>query len=671
MKSKIVFLSCLFLWNFSLRARQNMLQDVKLTDLTPRGWLRLMLENQKDNFTGKLDRTCFPFTRGGWGSEPFMREKNGIVSGFWVPYEQTAYYYDGMLRCGLLLRDPELTGKARKAVYGSIEKASEAGVIVPEISQGEMKRWPHAVFFRAMTAEYEATQNPDLLAGLGKHFRNDTVTYRGRDLCNIEILAWLYRTTGDKYYYEKIMRFKDLLGNSTDPTEEIVGKFAGSARQEVHAVTFHELLKLPVFFYELTGDKKYLDRVRRGFAKLDKYHMLPDGIASGEEGLSGNGSRNTHEMCNVVDYLWTCSYMLKATGETEWADRIEKALFNAGLGGITKNFDAHQYYSCPNQIVCADHSSTVSAYEDSRLAYRQLHRPPCCTGNLNRMFPVYVGSQWMKDDKKALYKMLFGPGEIKHTADRSEVTLREESSYPFGDTVRICVVAGEARFPLHIRIPGWCESPLLRVNGENYKSVKSGTLVTLERTFKEGDIVELVFPKRPVFRRWDHEAMVVNYGPLLLALPVKGDIRQVNIYNPKLQEKTYKGYRMGSPSGWNYILGVSAGKDTNFKIIETPVGPDTNPWAVSPSPLRVRVPAYKDPAWKPEYRKTVSPSGDEVFVAVTPALPARGAMIYALNNLKPEAVELVPYGSTLLRISMFPFWKQKEIPAEVLATENK
>lgn len=669
MTKNIAFLCCWFVLILPLRAQQRMLQNVELTHVTPEGWLRMMMNNQEENFTGKLDRIGFPFTQGGWGSKPFLREKNGTLSGFWVPYEQTGYYYDGMLRCGLLLNSSELIDKSRKAIYQSIEHASEEGIIESVISQGDMRRWPHAVFFRALMAEYEATHNPKILIGLEKHFHNDTITYQGRDICNIETVAWLYQMTGDKFYYDWVMQFKELFFSGEGDVENIMNHFAGPNRQEVHAVTFHELLKVPILFYELTGDKQFLQIARNAFDKLDKYHMLPDGVASGEEGLSGKTSRNTHEMCNVVDYMWTCAYMLRATCEPGWADRIEKALFNAGMGGITKKFDAHQYYSCPNQVVCADHSSIVSTYEASRLAYRQIHRPPCCTGNLNRMFPVYVGNQWMQGAKGALYKMMFGPGEIKHHIGDKEIVLREDSSYPFGDTVRICVVSGETKFPLHIRIPTWCNSPALCVNGEKQKGVKSGNFFTVNKTFKTGDCIEVILPKQGSYRKWDYETMTVNYGPLLFALPVQSQTQWVDVYTPKLQAKAYKGYTMMASSDWNYILGVDEKENSNMQILESPVMPGVNPWIHSP--ICIRVPAYKDPAWKFDYHKIKLPSGDEVFVPVTPALPPRGSMIYALNTLKPETIELVPYGSTLLRISMFPFWKHGTIPAEVLATENK
>lgn len=665
MSKKVTLVLSFLLLVFSMYSQQRMLQNTKLTDVKPHGWLHIMMENQKNNFTGKLDKVGFPFTQGGWGTEPFLRYKYGVNSGFWVPYEQAAYYYDGMLRAGLILKSNDLINKCRESIYSTIKNASEDGVIIPELSHGDMRRWPHAVYFRAMMAEYEASQNKDILVALKKHFKNDTVTYEGRDLLNVETLAWLYRTTGDRYFYDKVMSFKEKLF-----AKDIAKNFEKDVRQEIHAVTFHEFLKIPIIYYELTGDKKYLQLARNGFEKLEKFHMLPCGISSGEEGLSGKKSINTHEMCNVVDYMWTCSYMLKATKETQWADKIEKVLFNAGIGGITKNFDAHQYYSCPNQIVCSDYSSRISTYTASRLAYRQIHRPPCCTGNLNRMFPVYVGNQWMKDNAE-LYKMLYGPGEIKHKVGDKEVILKEDSSYPFGDTVKIQVVSGEAKFPLKLRIPSWAHKPSVNVNGEEQNKIKTNSFYTINRNFRKGDVIEIVLPKKGEYCVWDFETMVVNYGPLVFSLPVESNTSYVGIHNPKLQKEAYKGYTMIASSDWNYVLGVDGNDDSCMQILEMPLDSNVNPWTAETSPIRIRVPAFKDSAWQMDYKRVTTNAGEEIFAPMTPDLPARGALIYALNNLKPEVIELVPYGSTLLRITMFPFWTKGKIAAEVLATENK
>ena len=79
--------------------------------------------------------------------------------------------------------------------------------------------------------------------------------------------------------------------------------------------------------------------------------MLIDGVNSSTEALAGNDPLASHETCDITDYTWTMGYYLMATGDGQWADRIEKAIFNAGFGAITKDFRTMQYFSCPNQFI--------------------------------------------------------------------------------------------------------------------------------------------------------------------------------------------------------------------------------------------------------------------------------------------------------------------------------
>jgi DUF1680 family protein len=52
--------------------------------------------------------------------------------------------------------------------------------------------------------------------------------------------------------------------------------------------------------------------------------------------------------------------------------------------------------------------------------------------------------------------------------DGTVVSVAETTDYPFADTVELkLAMAKSIRFPLYLRIPRWCRSPAIRINGRN------------------------------------------------------------------------------------------------------------------------------------------------------------------------------------------------------------
>ena len=51
------------------------------------------------------------------------------------------------------------------------------------------------------------------------------------------------------------------------------------------------------------------------------------------------------------------------------------------------------------------------------------------------------------------------------------MNLKEETAYPFEETVRYHVSFTDKKvkkvfFPFHLRIPGWCKQPVVKLNGK-------------------------------------------------------------------------------------------------------------------------------------------------------------------------------------------------------------
>ena len=88
-----------------------------------------------------------------------------------------------------------------------------------------------------------------------------------------------------------------------------------------------------------------------------------------------------------------------------------------------------------------------------------------------------------------------------------------------------------AAFPLLVRLPGWCENPLLELNGKPLAAKPEGGFAWIARAWKKGDVVRLTFPMKPrveIVRDMNDmgkRRAVVSFGPLLMAYayPAKDD----------------------------------------------------------------------------------------------------------------------------------------------------
>lgn len=87
------------------------LEEVDIKSISPDGWLKNFLKNQESGLTGHLDEIGEPFSNIGW-DRPTVTDGDGNETPHWWPYEQTAYWTDGLERCGRLLGSEFLLEKS-------------------------------------------------------------------------------------------------------------------------------------------------------------------------------------------------------------------------------------------------------------------------------------------------------------------------------------------------------------------------------------------------------------------------------------------------------------------------------------------------------------------------------------------------------------------------------
>lgn len=617
----------------SAQTNKSVLQDIGIEGMKAEGWMKEVLTTQRNGLTGHIQVAGAPFDKEGWGDATQKKMDR------WEDFEQTGYWADGALRCGYLIDDPELTQRVKEWIDFQINHPKEDGFIGPELHN----LWPHVVFFRVIMAEYSRNPSPKIIKALSNHYKNaarsQTLIKTGgpewdfneRTMLHIEMLCWLYQQTNDAFFIEKAENtYKAFCSRKSPFTMQT---FLSDEVPIVHSVSSFETLKIPVILYINTGKKEYLDAAIHGIQKVYKYHGLADGIPSGNEAHDGNMPNEVHETCCVSDAQWALGYFLQATGDVQWADLMEKICFNAAFSVVWKDFKSLQYYSSPNQVIAKNNSSfCMYVGGQDRMAYRIAHGPACCNGNMNRMIPLFCSRQWMKKGDNGIVAAMYAPSSFttKQKGSKNEITIQEETNYPFEETIRFRMkMKRSTPFSFWLRIPQWCKGASITVNGQAADIVcKAGTFVEVQRKFSDGDIIELKLPMKAKSVSMPYDGVAFERGPLVFSLNVKA---QEEITETRELDGIKFQSRILTPlSEWNY-----APVDTeNIEVVNS--NDYSNIWNPETTPVRLKVKAVTVTNWQ-LYRDNF-----------TPYMPS------VIRKGEEKVIELVPVGTTVLRMTVFP-----------------
>ena len=651
--------------------------ELPITCTEPAGWLRAYLETQRHGLTGHLEVAGPPFHSKGWACRKIIPRAGDPL---WGTYEAYGYWVDGMLRCGYLLGDDFLIAKARSNIDYVLRHADRDGYLGPQTLKkpGSRQRWPHTVFFRALMAHYSATADTRIVKALKKHYLSNTSDhFRYRDVCNLEIMLWVYDKTGDRRMLKQAVKaYTDycrieididvssarILDRGADTTLE---GMLSNKRGRTHGSTYNEICKLPALLYMYTGRRRYLQASVNAFRKIDRYHMLIDGVCSSTEVLRGKDPLDSHETCDIADYTWSVGYLLQITGQAHYADKIERACFNAAPGAVTSDFRALQYFSCPNQVV-ADRTSNHNLYSrgDTRMSYRPQPHTCCCPAEVNRIMPNFAARMWLTDGRDGIVAALYGPSRIRARLGKSrqQVTIVQETHYPFAERIDLGIrTAKPVEFTLTLRIPGWCRKAQILINEKGHKAkLKPGTFIKIRRTFRHNDRIILILPMELKLSRWPKGGVGIERGPLVYALGIR-EKWEIDKDDPN-QSKEFPAWNLYPASDWNYALALDPQNlDDQIEVVHHPA--QLNPWSVDTAPIELRVPARRVRQWKIIKKKTIdSYVGRGVTervrgnFAFTPPLPDPRSLARRLAK-KIETISLVPYGCTKLRITIFPAGK--------------
>jgi hypothetical protein len=626
--------------------RANPYLALPLGAIQPEGWLREMLVRQAKGATGHLD-SLYPTVMG---------VRNGWRGGDGDQWERGPYWLDGLLPLAYILHDPVLIAKTRPFIEWTLNSQQPDGYFGPARdypAEPGLQRdncrdwWPHMVMLKVLQQYYSATGDKRVIRLMTNYFHYQLTElpknpldhwtfwarYRAGD--NLQAVYWLYNITGDGL----LLDLADVLHRQTfDYTDAFLHTDLLSTPGSIHGVNLAEGMKEPLVYFQQHPEQQYPDATDKALVDLQRFDGMAHGLFGADESLHGSDPTQGSELCTAVEMMYTLENMVCITGKIGYADRLERIAFNALPAQIDSNFMGRQYFQQANQVMVTRHYRNFDFNHDGTdLCYGLFTGYSCCTSNMHQGWPKLVQNLWYATPDDGLMAMVYSPNTVHAFVKGKEVVVREETNYPFGETIRFRVgLSGALAFPIRLRIPSWCTGAVVSVNGANMPLTAGDSVAVLYRVWKQGDVVVLHLPMHLSTQTWHENAVSVERGPIVYAL-------KIGESSSRVRDTTGYGEfeEIRPTTHWNYALidMRPSALQKEFTIREdTVLAP--YPWTLSSAPVVIHARAKRLPDWQ-IYNESAGPQ---------PYSPIYNQLIAP----QEEEITLVPYGCTRLRISEFP-----------------
>lgn len=600
--------------------------------IKPEGWMRQQLLLMADGFTGRLEEISpwCAFKDSAWASKT-GKGRNG--------WEELPYWLKGFVDLGYVLHDKRIIAESSKWIDAILASQRKDGYFGPESNRERPDLWPNMLALEALRSHYEATGDARVIPfmlryckwlntlPLERYLPNDWQQWRGGD--QLDSVYWLYNRTGEKSLLE-LARV----------THERTADWTGGI-PTWHGVNMAQGFREPGQYYVQSHDARYLDAAERNYqAVMGSYGQVPGGLYAADENARPGytGPRQGAETCTMVEMMWSDELLLAITGDPKYADRCEDVAFNSLPASMTPDLKGLHYLTAPNQIQLDRQDKSPMIQNGGDMFSYNPHDYRCCQHNVAFGWPYYAEHLWMATPKNGLAATLYAPCSVHATVGLgSEVTIKESTDYPFGETVNLAFSAPKpVRFPLALRIPAWCANPTVKVNGGSIAlSRPVGGWMVLTHEWRTGDHLELTLPMQVRVETWERNRGTVSvyHGPLGYSLKI-GERRRKYGDDPK-----WANYEVLPTTPWNYGLELSTRiPAASLKVVRTGEKLAAQPFSTDSAPIHIVARGRRIPEWKQESNGMVGEVQPGPVVSDQPS----------------EEITLIPMGCARLRISAFP-----------------
>lgn len=354
---------------------------------------------------------------------------------------------------------------------------------------------------------------------------NPNAIYKGEQSGMLEAWTELYELTNN----EKYMLLAERYWDNGWYTQLDDGKDAIS---NDHANASIPLSHGAAKVYEVTGDEKWRRRVEQFWksAVTDRGMYCTSGQNAGEfwipPFMQGQFlGDNNQEFCTVYNMVRTAQYLFRWTGDTRYADYIERCLYN-GFLAQQNSVNGMPTYFLP--LKAGSRKKWGSKTSDFW----------CCHGTMVQAQTIYPDLIYFRDDENdSIIVSQYIPSRLKYRHGNADICIEQTTDmksynsqiffdeHSGGDmsrwSLKFSITSSvPEEFTLSLRIPCWVIStPVIMLNGQPQECVNLEKGWMNIRKQWSNDVLQILFPSSPameVLPDMPELAALVD-GPVVLA----------------------------------------------------------------------------------------------------------------------------------------------------------